>query len=384
LPNTVETELDGDVTVLGEAPFMASIELTTDDESAVEEFAGGLFMACLATMELANVELGVRLGLYEALAGAGPVTAGELAGRAGIAPRYAREWLEQQAVAGVVEVDDTTKPPDERRFELPNAHAHVLLDDDSEACMKPCASVVPWLATALDIMVEEFKDGTGAAFGRFDLHDVQAAFTRPVFVNHLTQHWLPALPDIQAKLVAGEPVRIAEVGCGEGLAAITIARAYPNATVDGYDLDEASIVSAQQAAADAGVADRARFELRDAADPAIQGDYDLVMAIEMLHDVPDPVGILRTMRTLAGDSGTVLVVDERTEETFTVPTNEMERFFYSFSTLHCLAVSMQDGGAGTGTVIRPATMRQYAADAGFTTVDALDVDHPQFVLYQLR
>ena len=107
---------------------------------------------------------------------------------------------------------------------------------------------------------------------------------------------------------------------------------------------------AQRAAADAGVADRARFELRDAADPTIDGDYDLVMAIEMLHDVPDPVGILRTMRTLAGEAGTVLVVDERTEEDFTVPTNEMERFFYAFSTLHCLAVSMQDGGAGTGTV----------------------------------
>ena len=90
-------------------------------------------------------------------------------------------------------------------------------------------------------MVEEFRSGTGAAFGLFDLHDIQAAFTRPVFVNHLTQNWLPALPDVQAKLTAGEPVRIAEVGCGEGLAAITIARAYPNAEIDGYDLDDASI-----------------------------------------------------------------------------------------------------------------------------------------------
>ena len=169
--------------------------------------------------------------------------------------------------------------------------------------MKPCAAVVPWVAKAIDIMVEEFRQGTGAAFGLFDLHDVQAAFTRPVFVNHLTQNWLPALPDVQAKLDAGTPVRIAEVGCGEGLAAITIARAYPNAEVDGYDLDDASIAVAQQAAADAGVADRARFEVRDAADPTIDGDYDLVMAIEMLHDVPDPVGILRTMRTLAGATG---------------------------------------------------------------------------------
>ena len=362
---------------------MTTIELTGDDEAKVEEFAGNLFMACLATMELANVELGVRLGLYEALAGAGAVTAGDLAARADIAERYAQEWLEQQTVAGVLEVDDVAKSGRERRFTLPNAHAHVLIDDDSEACMKPCASVVPWLSKAIDIMVEEFRNGTGAAFGLFDLHDIQAAFTRPVFANHLTQTWLPALTDIQAKLTAGERVRIAEVGCGEGLAAITIARAYPNAEIDGFDLDEASIAVARKEAAAAGVGDRARFEMRDAADPAIVGDYDLVMAVEMLHDVPDPVGILRTMKRLAGNRGTVLVVDERAEETFTVPASEMERFFYTFSTLHCLAVSMQDGGVGTGTVIRPDTLRRYAADAGFSTVDVLDVEHPQFLLYRL-
>ncbi len=362
---------------------MATIELSGGDDLEVEEFSGKLFMACLATMELANIELGVRLGLYEVLAGAGPVTAAMVADRAGIAERYAREWLEQQTVAGVLEVDDVARPADERRFTLPNAHAHVLLDEDSEACMKPCASIVPWLSKAIDIMVEEFRNGTGASFGLFDLHDIQAAFTRPVFANHLTQSWLPALPDVQAKLTGGDEVRIAEVGCGAGLAAIAIGRAYPNVVIDGFDLDEASIVAARQAAAAAEVDERVRFELRDAADPAIVGNYDLVMAIEMLHDMPDPVGILRTMRRLAGEQGAVLVVDERTEESFTVPASEMERFFYTFSTLHCLAVSMQDGGVGTGTVIRPDTVRSYAQDAGFRTVDVLDVDHPQFILYRL-
>jgi 2-polyprenyl-3-methyl-5-hydroxy-6-metoxy-1,4-benzoquinol methylase len=362
---------------------VATIDLTGADEAKVEEFAGNLFMQTLAMMELANVELGVRLGLYEAMAGAGAMTSAELARAAGIAERYAREWLEQQATAGVVEVDDVGAPAEARRFTLPNAHAHVLIEDDSEACMKPCAAVVPWVGKALDIMVEEFRRGTGAAFGLFDLHDVQAAFTRPVFVNHLTQNWLPALPEVQAKLASGEPVRIAEVGCGEGLAAIVIAKAYPSAVIDGYDLDEASIAVARKEAADAGIADRARFEVRDAADPDIAGDYDLVMAVEMLHDMPDPVGILRTMKRLAGESGTVLVVDERAAEAFTVPASEMDRFFYTFSTLHCLAVSMQDGGAGTGTVIRPDTVRRYAADAGFTTVDVLDVEHPQFILYRL-
>lgn len=359
------------------------IELTDDEAPEVEEFAGSLFAACLATMELANVELGVRLGLYEALAGAGPLTAADLANRAGIAERYAREWLEQQAVAAVVRVDDPTKAAHERRFELPTAHAHVLLEDDSEACMKPCAAVVPWVAKAIEIMEKEFRHGTGAAFGLFDLHDLQAAFTRPVFVNHLTQNWLPALPEVQAKLDAGTQVRIAEVGCGEGLAAITIARAFENVEVDGFDLDGASVEVAIREAAAAGVGDRARFEVRDAADPTIAGEYDLVMAIEMLHDCPDPVGILRTMRTLASATGTVLVVDERTEDVFTVPTNEMERFFYAFSTLHCLAVSMQDGGVGTGTVIRADAVRRHAAEAGFTGVEILDLHHPQFVLYRL-
>jgi 2-polyprenyl-3-methyl-5-hydroxy-6-metoxy-1,4-benzoquinol methylase len=239
------------------------------------------------------------------------------------------------------------------------------------------------LSKALDIMTEEFRHGTGAAFGLFDLHDVQAAFNRPAFANHLTQNWLPAVPAVQAKLTSGERVRIAEIGCGEGLASITVARAYPNAEIDGYDIDDASITAARKAAADAGVTDRVRFEVRDAADPGITGDYDLVMCIEMLHDVPDPVGVLRTMKKLAGSKGAVLVIDERTEDAFTVPTSETERFLYAFSTLHCLAVSMQDGGAGTGTVIRSDTVRQYAVGAGFAKVEKLDVEHPQFCLYRL-
>ncbi|HUR78352.1 MAG TPA: class I SAM-dependent methyltransferase [Acidimicrobiales bacterium] len=362
---------------------MTDIALTEADAPKVEEFAGNLFMAGLAAMELANVELGLRLGLYEALVGAGAITAGDVAKAAGIDERYAREWLEQQAAAGVLEVEDAAAAAPLRRFALPNAHAHVLLDDDSEACMKPVAGVIPWLKPSLDLMEGAFRSGEGVAFGDFGLHDLQAAFTRPVFRNHLTQAWLPALTDVQAKLDSGAAVRVAEVGCGEGLAALTIAAAYPNVSVDGYDLDEASIAVAQQAAADAGLVDRVRFEVRDAADPTINGAYDLVLSIEMLHDVPDPIGILQTMKRLAGGDGAILVADERTEDDFTLPASEMERFFYAFSTLHCLSVSLQDNGVGTGTVIRVADVRRYADAAGLE-VEVLDVEHPQFRLYRLR
>ena len=192
---------------------MPSIDLAPTDEARAEEFAGSLFMAALATMELANVDLGVRLGLYEALVTNGTQSSAELASATGTVERYVREWLEQQAVAGVLEVDDPAEPFDRRRFTLPNAHAHVLLDDDSEACMKPCAAVVPWVGKSVEIMTAEFRRGEGVAFGAFDLHDLQAAFTRPVFRHHLVQNWIPALPRVQAKLSAGAPVRIAEVGC---------------------------------------------------------------------------------------------------------------------------------------------------------------------------
>jgi 2-polyprenyl-3-methyl-5-hydroxy-6-metoxy-1,4-benzoquinol methylase len=363
---------------------VSTIELRPEDEAEVEQFAGSLFQACLGTMELANVELGLRLGLYVTLADGTPRTAAELAAETGIVERYAREWLEQQAVSGVLDVDDPSQQAEARRYRLSPAHAHVLLEDDSEACMKPCAGVVPWVGRALDLMGEEFRRGGGIAFGDFDLHDLQAAFTRPVFANHLTQHWLPAVPEVQGRLEAGEAVRIAEVGCGEGLAAVTIAQRFPEARVDGFDLDPASIAAARRAAERAGVGDRARFVERDAADVDLEGTYDLVMAIEMLHDVPDPVGVLRSMRRLAGDTGAVVVVDERTEDEFTPQATEMERLFYAFSTLHCLSVSMQGGGAGTGTVLRTDGLRRYASEAGFREVEVLPVEHPQFRLYRLR
>jgi len=359
------------------------IELSPDDEAAVEGFSESLFMACLASMELANVELGITLGLYESLAKHGPMTADELATSADIVTRYALEWLAQQAMAGVLEVENVEEDSSARRFNLPKAHAHVLIDDDSDACMKPCAAVVPWLAKALDVMTAEFRTGDGAAFAEFDLHDIQAAFTRPVFRNHLVQSWLPAVEDVHARLVAGEPVRIADIGCGEGLASVAIGQAFPNARIDGFDLDEASIAAATANAAAAGLDERVQFRVSDVSDTELTEPYDLVLLIEMLHDLPDPVGALLTARRAAGASGAVLVADERTEDEFALPGSEMERFFYAFSTLHCLSVSMQNGGAGTGTVIRADTVRRLANEAGFDHVEVLEVEHPQFRLYRL-
>ncbi len=368
---------------------MTITAISEQDTAQVEALSGRLFMAGLEALELLNVELGLRLGLYEALEAHGPTTVGELAEACGINERYAREWLEQQAVTGLLTVDDLGADGASRRYALPAAHAHVLLEPDSPANTTAVAAFVAECGRMVPALVEAFRTGAGLPYADYGIHDLQAAFTRPVFVNSLVQEWIPALPDIHARLGAGEPVRIAEIGCGEGIASITLARAFPNAVVHGFDLDEASIAAARKNAAEAGVGDRVRFELCDASKGAagIPADepYDLVFAIEMLHDVPDPVGVLTTMRELRADGGAVLIADERVADEFTAPGDEMERFMYAASVLHCLPVGMvEPGSAATGTVIRSSIVKGYAADAGFEGTTVLPVEHPQFRLYRLE
>lgn len=362
---------------------MTTITLSEEDGPKVEQLAGRLFEAGLAALELINVELGNRLGLYEALAAAGPSTPARLSEAAGIAERYAREWLEQQVVAGILDVDDASAEPDARVFSLSRAHAHVLLDPDSEAYLAPFASAIPPLAGMVGALVDAFRTGSGLPYADYGFHDVAAAWSRPAFIHHLTQTWLPAMPSVVSKLESGA-ARLCEIGCGEGVAAIQIAIAFPGVTIDAFDLDDASIASARKLAADAGVGDRVSFEVRDGATVDSAANYDLVYCIEMLHDLADPVGVLTAMRGLRGPDGDVLVVDERAAEAFTPDADPIERMLYAFSTLHCLPVGMTaHDSAGTGAVMRPDTLRRYAAVAGFASVEILPVEHAALRLYRL-
>ena len=198
------------------------------------------------------------------------------------------------------------------------------------------------------------------------------------------QEWLPLVPDLHATLGAGATV--AEFGCGEGWAAIALAVGYPNVRVDAFDVDPPSIDTARRNAEEAGVADRVRFAVADVTDPALTGSYDAVFAFEMVHDLAHPVAALRTARRLTGDGAApVIVVDERAGETFTAPADPFERFFYAASVLHCLPVGRcEEHSAETGTVMRPAVLRGYAADAGFASVSVLPIDNDMFRFYRLE
>lgn len=364
---------------------MTTLTIPPDAAAArVDAFAEKVFADLLGAFNTAAVTIGVRLGWYTALAGSRAMTSAELAAATDSDERYAREWLEQQTVAGYLQAHDARTAATERRYTLSPEAAEVLTDRDSLAYMAPFPAFVSSLTSSLDDLVEAYR--TGAGFGWEQHGDGarcgQAEANRPLFMQQLAREHLRMLDDVHAALSAGG--RVADVGCGYGWSAIAIALAYPDVQVDGFDIDGPSVDMARRHAADAGIADRVRFHHVDAATVDATG-YDLVFACEFVHDVPDPVGILTAMRRMASPEGAVIVVDERVGEAFTGEHDPVELMFYGFSLVCCLPDSrMAADSAATGTVMRPPTLRRYAAEAGFDAVEVLPIEHDFFRYYRLR
>jgi SAM-dependent methyltransferase len=355
----------------------------TLSEHTAEAAAERLFGAVLGAQQVQAAYLGDRLGYYRALADGAALTSAELAARTATAQRYAREWLEHQAVCGVLTVDDTTAAPEDRRFTLPPAHAEVYTDELSPNHVLPLARMVAGLGKQLDTLVTAYRTGGGVSWAELgeDPREAQAAANRPLFLGALAKEYLPSVPEVHSVLSAGG--RVADVGCGLGWSSIGIALAYPTATVEGYDIDGPSIEAARANAVAAGVADRVRFTSGDAAQA--DGRFDVVLACEAVHDMPDPVSVLATMRRLAEPDGVVVVMDERVAETFTAPGDEVEQVMYGWSITCCLPDGLSHTPSeGTGTVMRPATLEGYARRAGFGGIEVLPVEDDFFRFYRLR
>ncbi|WP_116452163.1 class I SAM-dependent methyltransferase [Blastococcus litoris] len=345
--------------------------------------ADRLVAAVTGAFEAAAVDLGDRLGWYRALAGT-PCTAPQLAARTGTHPRYAREWLEQQAVAGYLTVDDVGAAPDERCYTLPDEHRAVLVDEVDPSYATPLARVAMTFTRNVPRLAEVYRSGGGVSWAEMgpEAREGQAAANRPFFTGALVTEVLPGIADVDAVLRDGG--RVADVGCGMGWSSIGIALGYPAARVDGFDVDEPSVEQARRNADETGVADRVRFAVADVGSLADAQQYDLVTAFECVHDMPDPVGVLSAVRAMVRPGGTVLVVDERVAETFTAPGNDVERLMYGYSLTCCLPDSMSTTpSAATGTVMRPAVLEGYAREAGFAGVEVLPVEHDFFRFYRL-
>lgn len=357
-------------------------EATTE---AVDEFAERIFTATVGAQEIQAVYLGDRLGYYRALADGSWLTSGEVAERTSTSERYAREWLEHQAVAHYVDVDDPGAPALERRYHLPAGRAEVLTDELSPAYVAPLAHITVTLGRSMDALVEAYRTGGGVpwdAHGDGARH-AQAAANRPMFLGELGHELLPAIPQLHTALTAG--ARVADIGCGAGWSSIGIARAYPGVTIDGYDLDEPSIEMARRNAREAGVADRVRFHAADVADLDVDGAYGAVVAFECIHDMSNPVEVLAAARRLAGPGAPVVVMDENVADTFSPDAGPFEQLVYGYSLTCCLPDGMsRSPSAGTGTVIRPETLDAYARGAGFAGAEALGVANETFRFYLLH
>jgi 2-polyprenyl-3-methyl-5-hydroxy-6-metoxy-1,4-benzoquinol methylase len=364
---------------LMEAPMLCPTVPTIE-----EALTSRLLNSTIDALEIFSIYLGKELGLYRALSGGARMTPPQLARAAGIAPRYAREWLEQQAAAGLLQVESAADAADQRRYWMPAGHVNVLVTEDHPAHLAPLAQMVAGIGGVLDRVARAYRSGGGVAYPLFGaaFRQGQAGINRAAFQSDLVERWIPSMADLHARLnITGG--RVADVGCGAGWSTIAMARAYPASEITGFDADAASVADAQANAAAAGVA--VRFETANAARISHEGPFDLILVLEALHDMSQPVEVLRALRRALGPGGAVLVADEKVAEHFHAPAGDMERLMYGWSVVHCLPVSMAETpSAGIGTVIRPATVRQLAKDAGFATVDVLPVDGGFFRLYRLN
>jgi len=332
----------------------------TVDGQKLEAFVNQAIGDLGAAISACLIHVGDKLGLYRAMAGAGPLTPGGLAARTATAEPYVREWLNNQAAGGYVRYDPATG-----RYELPPEQAACLADEDSPAFVVGGFECVAAAFTDEPRITEAFRTGAGVSWHEHDarLFSGTERLYRPGYQANLVESWLPALDGVTDKLAAGATV--ADVGCGHGASTIVMARAFPASRFVGFDCHDASVAAARKAAAAAGVADRVGFEVAGAKD--YPGRFDLVCLFDCLHDMGDPVGAAHHILSSLAPDGTVMLVEphagDRPEENF----HPLGRAFYGFSTLVCTPASLaQEVGLALGALAGEARLRAVFEEAGYT------------------
>ena len=336
-----------------------SSEPVTLDQKKVEEFLGKAISDVAATFHAGLVLIGDKLGLYRAMAGAGPLTPAELATRTGARERYVREWLSAQAAGGYVTYDPATG-----RFTLPPEQAFLLIDADLPGAFQLSVGSIRDEPKITDA----FRTGAGVGWHEHDagVYEGCERFFRPGYAMNLVSQWIPALDGVKTRLEAGG--RVADVGCGHGASTIIMAQAFPRATITGFDYHPASIEAARQAADKAGVGDRVSFEVTAAKGYPGTG-YDLVTFFDCLHDMGDPVGAARHVRKSLATGGVWMLVEPFANDRLEDNLNPVGRLYYAASTLLCTPASLsQEVGLALGAQAGENRLREVLTEAGFTCV----------------
>ncbi len=342
---------------------MTTTEIAPIDQAKLEAFVGQAVTDMGATISGLLLHIGDRLGLYKSMAGAGPITSFDLAGRTGTTERYVREWLSNQAAGGYVVYN-----PAERTFELPAEQAMVVANEDSPVFLGGAFETIASCYADNDKFIDAFRTGAGVGWHEHDerlFSGVDRLF-RPGYAANLVQGWLPAMDGVVEKLRAGASV--ADVGCGLGASTVIMAQAFERSTFAGFDIHQPSIEAARQAAARAGVNQRVRFGVGSAKDLPGEG-YDLVCLFDTLHDMGDPVGAARHIRQALAADGTLLLVEPNAGDALEDNLNPVGRAYYGLSTVICTPGSLaQEVGLGLGGQAGERQLSAVLREAGFTKV----------------
>jgi SAM-dependent methyltransferase len=350
-----------------------------DDSAATQAFADRVVNDLVSAMLISMCNLGDRLGLFDNLAKFGPATSAELAARSSLNERYLREWLSALSSAGYLVYD-----PSSARFAIPPEHIPVLADELAPQFQGGRFQYMLALFQIQDEITRAFRQGGGVSPQAYpqDFWDGSER-TAPMWVEHrLIQHWIAAMPDVQAKLEQG--IAVADIGCGQGGALIKLAQVYPNSTFTGYDIFEPSVAKAAARAETAGLSDRVRFEARDVVH-GLPELYDFIMTHEVVHDAAVPLGMLQAIRNGLRAGGVYLMKEYNASDRLEQNGGLLGSFMYSISVLFCMTTSLSSGGLGLGAAGLPEIkVRELCAQAGFSSVQRLAVDEAFSALYAIR
>ncbi len=338
------------------------------DEARVQEIAQQVAFDIAVSAGVAMLELGDRLGLYKALAGAGPTTADTLAAQTGYQPRLVREWLLSQAAAGYLTLD-----PDLETFELGAEEALVVAVEDSPAFVGGIAEVVRAMYLGGDRLTDAFRSDGSVSWGEH--HDcLYSGCDRSfglAYKTHLVQEWIPAVDGLHETLLAGG--RVLDVGCGSGISVIAMADAYPDARFVGIDSHRAAIERARRLAVEAGVVDRVTFEVGTAADVNVGGTFDAVCFFEALHDMGDPDAAIREAGRNLAEGGVVIAAEiSARDSTADQVADPMSRLNFAASTALCTPGALsQRGPRALGNQVGVRRWREIFAANGFSRLEAV-------------
>jgi len=349
------------------------------EKERIKTFADKVFGDMAGAMAAGLGFVGVKTGLFRAMAGKGALTLEEVVALTKLQRRYVEEWLKGMASAGYLDYE-----PSAQTFRLPDEHAYLLASDDTDHFMGGLFCMAPVLLRAAPQVAQAFRNGGGVAFEEFGADGIEALdlVNRGQYDERFAGYWLQSLPETVERLNAGG--RVLDVGCGVGRVVLALAKAYPRAQFVGLDTDRESIRQATAAADAQKLGAQVEFLAKRTGELDSGEKFDLITACDCVHDFAAPLDTLKEIHALLKPDGVLLMIEPKAADRLEDNRNAIATMYYGFSVFHCMTQSLAQGGPGLGTCMGPARAEALLHEAGFTRFEILDIKSQVLAFYAVR